>query len=247
VKPVETPKAKRSALSEAERIRKVYAEREASGKQALYAWNTRDSLYTEFRKKETWARALSFAGISLADADVLDVGCGAGGWLRLLTEWGADPSRLHGVEILEDRIARARELCHPEVSLLAYEGHPLPHPDQSMDLVAASTVFSSIPAPNIRLALSREMERVARPGAWIMIFDFAVSSPRNPDTTGIRKGEIQRLFSDCGLKKTFCLSVPPPLLRRIPRKLQWTALAAETLFPFLTTHRIYVLKRNQEA
>lgn len=126
------------------------------------------------------------------------MGCGTGGWLRMLLEWGALPKRLHGVDLLEDRIAYGRSLSPPELDLKVDNACGLSFADGSVDLCTASTIFSSILDFEMRLSLAQEMTRVARRDSWIMIYDFVVSSPGNQDTIGIGKNEILRLFPRIG-------------------------------------------------
>ena len=195
---------------EEERIRQVYARRDASGKTARYYWQRQDVIYITYRYRSVLARALQCLGINdLSPLHVLDVGCGSGGWLRLLLEWGASPERLHGVDLLPDRIARAQALSPAGVDWRVGNAVGLDFADGSMDLCAASTVFSSILDPAARLALAQEMARVVRPGGYIMILDYVVSAPSNPDTVGIRQKEISRLFPELSLLHIFKLIFPP--------------------------------------
>jgi ubiquinone/menaquinone biosynthesis C-methylase UbiE len=226
------------------RIRQAYAHRETSGKPALYTWNRMDSVYMAYRRKVAWIKALSKAGFQeLSSLDILDIGCGAGGWLRMMSEWGADPRRLHGLDLLEDRIARAKALAPTAMDFKVGNAMGLDFPDSSMDLCVASTVFSSILDGALRLALAREMARVVRAGGWVMIFDLAVSDPRNSDTIGIRKKEILRLFPQLKLLNTFKLIFLPPLLRILPTKLLGLAHLWEDIMPLTCTHRLYALKQ----
>ncbi|MGO9176455.1 MAG: class I SAM-dependent methyltransferase [Desulfobaccales bacterium] len=226
------------------RIRETYARRDAAGKPALYTWDRMDSVYMAYRRKVAWIKALKEAGFrGLPGLDILDIGCGAGGWLRMMSEWGADPGRLHGLDLLEDRIARAKALSPAAMDFKVGNAMELDFPDSSMDLCAASTVFSSILDGAVRMALAREMARMVRPGGWVMIFDYAVSHPRNPDTIGIRKKEIIRLFPHLKLLHTFKLIFPPPLLRLLPAKLLGLAHFWEDILPLTCTHRLYVLKQ----
>ena len=186
--------------------------------------------------------ALLKAGFKeLVDLEILDVGCGSAGWLRMLMEWGAAPSRLHGVDLLKDRISKAKSLSPTDMDLRAGSAWPLVFSDSSMDLCAASTVFSSILDEEGRKSLAHEMIRVVRPKGWVTIFDYAVSDPRNPDTIGINRREIQTLFPKLSIRKTYCLLLAPPILRKIPRNLLWLAHALEIFIPFLCTHRLYML------
>ena len=94
------------------------------------------------------------AGFSdIATIEVLDVGCYTGQWLRMLLEWGANPSKLHGVDLLEESIAKAKVLSPAGVDFRVSNGWPLPYQDASMDVCAASTVFSSILSPSPMRAL----------------------------------------------------------------------------------------------
>lgn len=226
------------------RIRKAYSRRDANGKHELYAWRRDDVVYMRYRQRASWGSALKKVGFDhLADLEILDVGCGSGWWLRMLSEWGADPSRLHGVDLLEDRIDKAKVLSPPGMDLRVSNSWPLPYQDAAMDICGASTVFSSILDSSARLALAKEMCRVLRPRGWIMIFDYVVSDPSNPETIGIGRGEIQRIFSGLKFAYTARLILAPPLLRRLPRYLLWVALCLETFIPFLCTHRLYLLRK----
>lgn len=226
------------------RLRRAYIRRDAAGKPALYAWNRMDSVYMAYRQKMAWIKAFKSAGYQkLSSLDILDIGCGTGGWLRMISEWGAEPQRLYGLDLLEDNIERARALSSPALNFIAGNALELKFPASSMDLVAASTVFSSILDGAVRSTLAREMVRVVRPGGWIMIFDYAVSDPRNPDTVGIGKKEIIRLFPEQHLDNIIKLIFPPPLLRLFPTKLLGLAHFFEDILPLTCTHRLYMLQQ----
>lgn len=230
--------------NEESRIRAVYAKRDATGKPTLYGWQRHDVQYMAYRQRATWALAFMQANLlDLADLEVLDVGCGSGDWLRMLIGWGAAPRRLHGVDLLEDRIAKARVLSPPELDLRVGSGCQLLYPDGAVDLCVASTVFSSILDVGTRLALAREMIRVVRPDGWLMLFDYAISDPRNPDTIGINQKEIDKLFAPLKLRSTFKLILAPPILRRLPAKLLGLAHILEVIFPLACTHRLYSLQK----
>ena len=226
------------------RIKKTYAERDRLNKTVLYSWHRADAAYAAYRQKSTWAKAIKESGIEhLADLEILDVGSGSGGWLRMIIEWGASPDRLHGVDLLKDRIEKAKSISANGVDFRISNGWPLPYTDFSMNLCTASTVFSSILEEEARQILAQEMARVTKAKGWVMVFDYAVSDPRNPDTIGIGRREIKKLFHELELIKTYKLILAPPLLRRFPQWLLWVAYALETFFPFLCTHRLYVLKK----
>ncbi len=234
----------KAARTEMERLRSVYANRDTSGKVALYRWNLFTNAFVEYRRRYAWIRAFNAAGMSdLGSLRILDVGCGNGGWLRNLLEWGARPELLHGIDALTDRILRAKSLSRPDIDFQVAGAQRMPFRDQSFDIVAASTVFSSVLDAELRANLGREMMRVTRDGGFIMVYDFVISDPRNPDTVGIGKNEITRIFCGSRLAYTFRLTLVPPLARRFPAGLLWLAHMLETVFPFLCSHRLYVLEK----
>lgn len=227
------------------RINSVYHNRDKSGKDLSYTWHQLDVAYMSYRHRTIWACALKKAGFkNLGLIDILDIGCGAGGWLRMMMEWGANPGRLHGVDLLTDRIAKAKSMSPSEIDFQVSNSWPLPYSEKSMDLVGVSTVFSSILDAAARKELARDLKRVLRAGGWAMIFDFAVSDPRNRDTIGIRKKEIKSMFPEMSLVKTYRLILAPPLVRRFPVSLFWICHFIETVAPILCTHRLYVLQNN---
>ena len=97
--------------AEENRIKDVYVARDASGKSALYAWHRQEVLLNQYRFQAVVALLLKTNGLSeLSQIEILDVGCGTGGWLRTLLEWGASPEHLHGIDLLHDRIDQAKSL-----------------------------------------------------------------------------------------------------------------------------------------
>ena len=227
------------------RIRAAYAYRDKIGKRGLYSWWRPDVLLNDYRIQAVIAACLRRAGWNeLSRVRALDVGCGSGGWLRQLLTWGAQAENLHGVDFLEDRIAAARRLA-PDVDYRQADGWQLPYADASMDLVSAHTVFSSILNEHARARVAAEMTRVLDPQGYILIFDFRISHPRNPDTIGIRRREIRRLFP--GFQQhAQSLILAPPIARRLTPVAQWLAVAMEALCPPLRTHNAVLLQRKKD-
>lgn len=233
-------------IQEAERIRNVYAKRDTLGKPQLYGWNQPDEQLSLYLLRVAVTKALTEAGFyDLAEIDCLDVGCGNGTWLRVLMEWGANPSRLHGIDLLSDRIEKAR-LLSPQIDFSVSSGGPLPFKDSSMDLVSAYTVFSSILDPEVRTTLAKEMMRIIRPSGILLIYDFRISDPRNRDTAGISGKEIKRLFP--GMQVRFkSISLAPPIQRPLARFSPLFAHMVEAFIPMLRTHMLCTLKRKNHS
>src|ERR1044071_260122 len=92
---------------------------------------------------------------------ILDVGCGTGANLLMLSKYG----EAEGVDISEDALAFCRERGLDKVRLGA--GEKLPYDDGTFDLV---TAFDVVEHMDDDLAGLREMRRVLRPGGRVLLF-----------------------------------------------------------------------------
>ena len=92
---------------------------------------------------------------------ILDVGCGTGANLLMLSKYGD----AEGVDISEDALAFCRERGLQKVTHGAAE--ELPYDDGTFDLVTALDVVEHI---DDDLAGLREMRRVLRPGGHVLLF-----------------------------------------------------------------------------
>ena len=126
-------------------------------------WGARpdDWALSEDQQLMTYEAALERTGLE-PGARVLDVGCGAGAFLRLIAERGGVP---YGIDASEALIAFARPRL-PDADLRVGEMEDLPWGDNSFDLV---TGFNSFFFANDMVAALREAGRVAKPGAPLVI------------------------------------------------------------------------------
>ncbi|HEY4424868.1 MAG TPA: methyltransferase domain-containing protein [Pyrinomonadaceae bacterium] len=92
---------------------------------------------------------------------ILDVGCGTGANLLMLSKFGD----AEGVDVSEDALAFCRERGLENVKLGAAE--QLPYDDGTFDLVTALDVVEHL---DDDLAGLREMRRVLRPGGRVLLF-----------------------------------------------------------------------------
>ena len=91
---------------------------------------------------------------------ILDVGCGTGGNLKLLSQFG----NAEGVDISADALAFCRERG---LEVKAGAAEDLPYEDATFDLVTALDVVEHL---DDDVAGLREMRRVLRPGGRLLIF-----------------------------------------------------------------------------
>lgn len=229
--------------NEESRIREVYAKRGSTGKGGLYHWSRPDVLLNQYRLRSAAAILFTANGLyDLSRIKALDVGCGSGGWIRTLIQWGARAENLCGVDLLQDRIDEAIRLT-PGVDFRAASGFSIPYDGGNFDIVCAHTLFSSIPDAVARDAIAGEMARVLKSGGAVFIYDYRISHPQNPDTVGIGANEVARLFPGFSvISKSMTLA--PPIARPLARVSPLLALATEMVFPFLRTHAVHLLKKR---
>jgi ubiquinone/menaquinone biosynthesis C-methylase UbiE len=175
-------------IAEVQRIREAYGERD--GRPARHT-----AIANAYRLVNADRLTLMQAAIERVGGErprILDVGCGGGfdlsHWLSI--GWPADA--LAGVDLVEDRIVLAKDRC-PGVDLRVTSGSSLPFASNSFDVVTAVTVFSSILDAMVRRRLFAEMRRVVRPGGSILVYDFVIRNPRNPDVAAMTPGRLRDL------------------------------------------------------
>jgi ubiquinone/menaquinone biosynthesis C-methylase UbiE len=170
---------------------------------------------------------------------VLDVGCGDGGFLRRLVSWGATPSLLSGVDLLEDRVEASRRV-DPCLDVRQADASALPFEDGTFDLAFQLTVLTSILDPAMRRAVAGEMARVLRPGGAVVSYDFRFVRDRQ-NTRPLRAAELQALFPRFSIDVRR-VTLVPPLARTLAR---WSWLLCELLetVPPLRTHELVVLRK----
>ena len=126
-------------------------------------WGARPDAWalSEDMQRPTYEKALQHVGLE-SGQDVLDIGCGAGAFLRLVADRSGVP---HGLDASEALIDFARTRL-PGADLRQGEMEALPWENDSFDLV---TGFNSFFFANDMVNALREAGRVAKPGAPVVI------------------------------------------------------------------------------
>jgi SAM-dependent methyltransferase len=220
----------RAELLESARIRSVFEKRVelSEGPLDLYG------LYAHVERQLALVRFFRRIGLcSLAGLRILDVGCGSGGHLRRLVDYGAEPGRCFGVDLFRPSLTRGHAL-NPSVSFLEASGASLPFLDGSFDLIFQSTVFSSVLGEELHRKMADEIHRVLRPGGYFIWYDFAYSNPQNPNVQGIAPGKLRRLLEGFELEFQRVTLAPP--LGRPSARISATLYRLLSALPFLRTH-----------
>jgi SAM-dependent methyltransferase len=170
---------------------------------------------------------------------VLDVGCGHGFVHPVLLEAGHDVT---GVEIAEEVLTLAAK-ANPGARYLPYDGHALPVPDASFDIVTVMCVLHHVPVPQWESFL-KELRRVLSPEGLIVIFEH---NPINPvvnylfhhgfggmdeGATMIGRRKLERLLGKAGCSQVqsgyiFFTPFGSRFFRWLDRVLAWLPLGAQ--------------------
>jgi SAM-dependent methyltransferase len=216
--------------AEAERLRTAYATRQGES-----SWASSGKVFSvQDRERRTLRLLKRYGFLPLAEKSILDVGCGSGGAIQQLVRWGARPERVAGIDLLRDRLARARRQVPVGVRLEAGNAAELPFPAVSFDLVLQSTVFTSVLHAEVRRKIASEMLRVVKPDGLILWYDFHVNNPRNPDVRRVTRRELRELFPDCRLDLQRITLLPPLMRWLAPRS--WVLTCLLSGIPLLCTH-----------
>jgi SAM-dependent methyltransferase len=169
---------------------------------------------------------------------VLDVGCGVGDGVTRFQALGVPRSSVVGLDLVPERLAKARAR-HAGVSFIEGNAGALPFADGAFDVVAQSTVFSSILDDGLRAQAAAEMVRVLKPGGVILWYDFRWN-PLNRATRGVGLADLRKLFPDCEVYAKR-VTLAPPLARPLAAVSRRAAQALEAFAP-LRTHYCASLK-----
>ena len=175
-----------------------------------------------------------FTGGDLTGRKVLDIGCGAGGWLREFVKWGARPADLVGVDALPERVREAREKCPPGVQLFCGGAENLEFADESFDIIMLFQALTLMLDPALRRRVAAEALRVLKPKGVILIYDYRYGRPEMKGLLApVTQDEIRGLFPNCRVDVR-SIHPFPPVSRRLARiwRPAWNLL---NLFPPLRT------------
>ena len=223
-----------NSTDELEAIRDRYARR-ASMPAGRYSRFNPEVLARIHERQRAMIGLLAKQGIhSLAGLDVIEVGCGSGHNLIELLEFGAEPQRLVGNELLADRIDHARQLLPSAVRLYHGDASSLPVDEACFDIVYQSTVFSSILDDALQARVAGAMWRWLRPGGAVLWYDFMYNNPANPDVRGVSMSRVRALFPE-GLVRSRRITLAPPLARRVAA-MHPPLYNLFNLLPLLRTH-----------
>lgn len=123
--------------------------------------------------------------VPLAEARVLEAGCGAAALARALLQRHAG-AHVTGLDVDDRQLARNVAQPHPRLAFLRSGAQQLPLPDAAYDGAMMLKSLHHVPLAQMDAALD-EVARVLRPGGWLYVSEPVYDGPLN---------ELVRLFND---------------------------------------------------
>lgn len=164
---------------------------------------------------------------------VLDLGAGSGESFPGLV---VAPGTIIRADLLEERLRLGLDRDR-YARVVCADGSQLPVRTASVDLVILSTVLSSVADQAVRRAILADAWRALRPGGGLLVYEFRVGNPRNPNTTPLRRAMLAGVLPVAPRVRS--LTVAPPLARRLGRTTAWSYPLLARL-PFVRTHNLLV-------
>jgi ubiquinone/menaquinone biosynthesis C-methylase UbiE len=176
----------------------------------------------------------------LTERKILDLGCGTGQMIPALLNWGALPTNLFGLDLLDDRILIAKRTA-PDIFFQIGNAEHLSFRKNFFDLVMAFTVFSSILDDEMAINVAEEISRVLKPDGAVVWYDFIYNNPYNSNVRGVTKQKITTLFPQYQvyLKKITLL----PIVARRLNGLTNLMYPILTAIPWLRTHYLGLIRK----
>ena len=117
---------------------------------------------------------------TLAGWKILDVGCGAGYWVRAFLEFDARAEDLVGIDVSDVRFELARAK-NPLIRFLHTDGMTIPFGNGHFNLVTQFVTFSAMPSAALRSRVAGEMSRVLQPGGFLFWWDHCTNAATDAD------------------------------------------------------------------
>jgi SAM-dependent methyltransferase len=150
----------------------------------------------------------------------------------------ARPRRYVGIDLLEERVERARGSA-PWAEFVTGSADRIPLRDGEADAVAAITLLSSIGQAWLSKAIAREIDRVMHPGGRLIVYDIRYPSPSNESVHPVTRSTLAELFPGWSITSQ-SITLLPPLARSplVGGGLRYSILSA---LPFARSHLASIL------
>ena len=178
------------------------------------------------------------------NARILDVGGGDGNALLTLLSCGFARDGLHLVDMIEDRVAIARQNLG-DANMHCENVLDLPYADGSFDVVFSSTMFLQLTDDRLAGEIGQKMRRLAKPGGHIFVFDWIYDGGRE-GYKAVNRARLARIFTlddELQLVGAEKGALVPPVGRFLSRHVPWLYFLVQKM-PLVTGMLGYRLRKS---
>ena len=167
-------------------------------------WTKRSESFSEHKheeihsaKKGLWKQEFLRHFSKEEHLRVLDVGCGAGFFEMVLSDFNCDVT---GIDLTPDMISHGKELLNrhgSDATLLVMDAEKLDFPDESFDVVISRNLTWTLPHP---IEAYKEWNRVLKPGGMLLVYDaeYAKGFHYCDQNENLAHGEVaKQMMEEC--------------------------------------------------
>lgn len=224
-----------------------YSARKGANRNSLL--HNPEVLFQILAQEAAMVRALRSIDLDTHSARILDVGCGEGDSLWLLLRLGFPPANLSGIDLLEDRILKAKA-SNPLVTFECADATRLQFRDHSFDLVTETMMFLQLTDDDIAKRIASEMIRVTKPGGTLLVSDWRYSKPGSHEFKGVSRKRLRNLFEvgrRTEVRTVFRGALVPPLGRFLSKNFPAAYFIIHALLPWSAGHVVTTLRKIEES
>jgi len=224
-------------------LQAYYAEK---GEERNRLWRNDEVLFQVLAYDKSLTQAFGATRVSPPTTRVLDVGCGNGSLLSLLTRLGFDPANVAGVDLIEERVEEAKRL-HPSASFQYADASQLPYGNGEFQVVHQSSMLVFVRDEEQARRIALEMIRVCAPGSFLIIADWRYRKPWNENYVAVSRRRIKDLFKVGQMTEIVGVhrgALVPPIGRFLSARLPSAYFLVAALVPQLVGQVAYVLMKK---
>jgi SAM-dependent methyltransferase len=131
-------------------------------------------------------RSLSGILFSQSNLKILEIGCGAGNNLTILSSFA---SVTYGCDVSRIALDCARQFTGGKIQLLHCPLSWIPLSDQSFDIIVLSKVLSTLADDGLHFSLVQSIQRLLRPSGRLLLMDYIYSQKLDGNYVSQRIGK----------------------------------------------------------
>jgi len=177
---------------------------------------------------------------------VLDVGCGSGANVFQFLRLNYQIENITGVDVNDERLAIAQRI-YPNAHFILGDASKMQFEDNTFDLVYESGMFATLPDDTLCKSIADEMIRVCKVGGYILLIDWRIPKPNNPNYNALTKKKLVKFFNVGHQTKLITMekgALIPPIGRFLSKNIPSIYFLVCRIFPFLVGQVAYLLRKQ---